>query len=282
MKKRNLVLKTSLGILTTFTAIQASAEIVLPKPSSMSKVTQRIGVTDFSVDYSSPAVKGRKVFAELVKYGEIWRTGANMCTVLSFNTPATIGDKEVPAGKYCLFTIPNKDSWTLILNGQGDQPGTLSYDQSKDVLRTEIKPTKTPLTERLTFVFSDFDDAKGTLNVKWDTTQVSIPLKVKTLENLTKNIDSLNSDNTAADYADAARYMFMDLNNSDKALELVDKSIDIEETWNNKWIKAQILAKKGMKVEARELAEESLKLGDETVFFKFFKPSIEKAVADWK
>jgi hypothetical protein len=279
---KNLILKTSIGILFSLNLLNANAEIVLPKPSPLSKVTQRIGVTDFTVEYSSPAVKGRKVFGELVKYGDLWRIGANMCTALTVNTPAKILDKEVAAGRYCLFVIPNKNSWTVILNGDGNQPGTLVYDQTKDVMRAEVMPLKSQVTERLTFSFSDYNDEKGMLNFKWDNLQINIPLSVNTKELLNKNIDALNSESSAADYADAARYVFSEMNDSERALVLVDKSIDLEENWNNKWIKAQILAKKGMKEDARELAEESLKLGDESVFFKFFKPSIEKAVIDWK
>jgi len=281
MNKSKLILNGLISIGAISTSLSVSAEVILPKASPISHVSQRIGVTDVSIEYSSPGVKGRKVFGDLVKFGEVWRTGANMCTTITLSTSAIVAGKEVPKGSYCLFTIPNKDSWTVILNGEGNQPGAFVYDQAKDVARVEVKPEKGESTERLTFSFANFSENEGKLNLNWDNVKLSIPMEFKTADLVNQNIESLNDESTGADYGDAAKYVFQDLGDAERALVLVDKSIAKEETWNNNWIKAQILAKKGMNSEAKILAEKALSLGDETVVFKYFKPSIEKAVKNW-
>src|SRR5690606_32099711 len=137
----------------------------------------------------------------------------------------------------------------------------------------EIKPEKGESTERLTFSFADFSETEGKLVFNWDNVKLSIPLEFKTSELVNKNIDSLNGESVAADYADAAKYVFHDLGDVERALTLVDKSIAKEETWNNSWIKAQVLKKKEMTTEAKILAEKALSLGDDSMFFKFYKPS---------
>lgn len=274
-----IVISLSVNLLIATCAL---AEVVLPKASPLAKVTQRIGVTDLTVEYSSPEVNGRKVFGDVVKFGEIWRTGANMCTSLTLTTAANIAGKNVPAGKFCLFTIPSKDSWTIILNGEGNQPGAFAYDETKDVMRSELKITKGPQTERMTFFFSDFDNKKGKLNLSWDNVLLSIPFEINTLDFVNKNIEALSDLSSAYDYVDAAKYVFSELGETDRALKLVNASLEKEVTWNNKWVKAQILAKKGLLADAVKLANQALALGDKSEFFNASKPMIEKALFEWK
>ena len=115
----------------------AAQQLELPRPSPSAKVSQVVGITEIAVEYSSPAVKGRKVFGGIVPLGELWRTGANGATKVTFSKDVTIGDKPVPAGTYALFTIPAKDSWTVIFNKNPNQGGTDQYKQDLDQLRFE-------------------------------------------------------------------------------------------------------------------------------------------------
>jgi hypothetical protein len=151
-----------------------------PKPSPPGKVTQQVGTTDITVEYSSPGVKKRKVFTELAPAGKLWRTGANASTKITFSKDVTVGDKAVPAGTYSLLTIPGK-TWTVILNKDTTIGGNMDkYKESEDVARVTVTPKSIPSRERLTFIFSDFTDSKTNLDLEWEKVRVSIPITVAT------------------------------------------------------------------------------------------------------
>jgi hypothetical protein len=149
-----------------------------PKPSPPGKVTQQVGTTDITVEYSSPGVKKRKVFTELVPAGKLWRTGANSSTKITFSKEVTVGGKPVPAGTYSLLTIPGK-SWTVILNKDTTIGGSMDkYKESEDVARVTVTPKSIPSRERLAFIFSDFTDTSANLDLEWEKVRVSIPITV--------------------------------------------------------------------------------------------------------
>ena len=167
---------TMLSLVASVALAQAPAG---PKASPPAKVMQQIGTTDVTVEYSSPAVKNRKVWKELVPAGKMWRTGANASTKVTFSKDVTIGDKPVPAGTYALLTIPSPKSWTVVLNKATDIGGNMDkYKQDQDVARLDVKPKSGPHRERLTFLFSDFTDTSGNLDMEWEKVRVSIPIKV--------------------------------------------------------------------------------------------------------
>jgi hypothetical protein len=259
----------------------ASAQPELPRPSPSAKVTQVIGLTEITVDYSSPAVKGRPIWGALVPYGEMWRTGANAATKISFSRDVTFGDKPVPAGTYALFTIPAKGAWTVILNKKGDQSGTGSdYKAELDLVRFQVHAKPAPHRERLTFLFSDFTDNKGSLDLEWDKLRVSIPIKVSTeeqaLANITKAIDG-----TWRTFANAARYLAETKKDYDTGLKYIDQSLTLKEDWFNLWIKATVVAGKGKVKDAIAIGEKSYQLGQKADFF-FLEPEIKKTLGEWK
>src|SRR3954452_15629791 len=94
----------------------ARADLDLPRPSPFAKVVQTVGLTDITVDYSSPGVKGRKIWGGVVPFDQVWRTGANSATRITFSKDVTVGTTKVPAGSYSIFTIPGADAWTVIIN----------------------------------------------------------------------------------------------------------------------------------------------------------------------
>lgn len=129
------------------------------------------------VIYSRPQKKGRTVFGELEPFGKVWRTGANESTEIKLYTDATLGDTRVPAGTYSLFTIPEKDQWTIILNSQTDRWGAYSHDKSKDVAQVSVPAQKTASpVEYLTIYFEGKDRSKANLVIAWDDTMVSAPI----------------------------------------------------------------------------------------------------------
>jgi Protein of unknown function (DUF2911) len=259
----------------------ASAQLDLPRPSPSAKVSQVIGLTEITVDYSCPAVKGRPIWGALVPYDQMWRTGANQATKITFSRDATFGDKPVPAGTYALFTIPTKGAWTVILNKKAEQSGTArDYKADLDLVRFQVHPKPAPHRERMTFLFSDFTDDKGTLELEWDKLRVSIPIRVDTeeqaLANITKGIDG-----AWRTYANAARYLGETKKDYDTGLKYIDLSLKLKEDWFNVWIKATLLAGKGKTKDAIAMGEKAYGLGQKAEFF-FLEPEIKKTLAEWK
>jgi hypothetical protein len=266
------------GVLVSSVAL---AQPELPRPSPTAKVSQVIGLTEVSVEYSSPAVKGRKIWGALVPYDQMWRTGANQATKISFSKDVIFGDKPVPAGSYALFTIPTKGAWTVILNKKAEQAGTArEYKADLDLLRIQVQPKAAPHRERMAFLFSDFTDDKGSLDLEWDKLRVSIPIKVHTSEQAMANITA-NLDGAWRPFAFAARYMLETKKDYDTGLKYIDQSLALKEDWFNVWIKASLLAAKGNFKEAHALAEKAYQLGQKAEYF-FFEADVKKALTDWK
>ncbi len=137
-------------------ALQSQPKDKSNRPSPPRTAQERINGSEVTIDYSSPAVKNRTVWGDLVPYGKVWRTGANEATTISFQDSVTIGGTAVAPGKYALFTIPDEKEWTVIINSVWDQWGSYNYDMSKDVVRFKAKPKKTKdIHERLAFTFRD-------------------------------------------------------------------------------------------------------------------------------
>ncbi len=254
----------------------------LPAPSPKAKVEQQVGVTSFQLEYSSPAVKGRKIWGTLVPYDKLWRTGANMATKLTVSRDFSFGGKPVKAGSYALYTIPGKGAWTVILNTNANTGGTSGYEEKNDVARITIKPAAIPLRERLTFIFNNTTDDAVALDLEWEKLRIRVPITVDTAGHVKANIEKAVSDAWRPHFA-AARYLLE--SNGDLALALgyADKSIAIQPTWWNHWTRAQILGKQGKKADAVAAAQQAQTLGkgDQT-YEGFFKEDIAKAIAGWK
>jgi hypothetical protein len=254
----------------------------LPRPSPLARVEQRVGVTDFAVEYSSPGVKKRKIWGGLVPYDELWRTGANAATKLEASRDFTFGGIAVAAGTYSLFTIPGKKSWTVILNSKADLAGTRDYDETNNVARVTVNAAAAPLRERMAFLFSNTTDDTARLDLEWDKLRVSVPIQVETRKYVMANIEE-TLDTAWRPYFTSARWLLENDGDLTQAMDYVDTSITIKPTWWNNWVKAQILAKQGHPAEAIAAAEQAESLGaGDVVFEGFFKESVDKAIADWR
>lgn len=270
----------SLGAVSTARAQQSPP---VPSASPPASVSQRVGITDLTARWSSPGVKGRKVFGGLVPYGEVWRTGANQATLLESSTDFTFGKTPVKAGTYALFTIPGESSWTVILSTDTEAWGAFSYDKSHDVARVSVKPEalSTP-RERLALVFSDTTDSSVRLDIEWDRVRVGVPLGIDTNALVLAGIDEAVDKAWTPLYV-SARYLLESNGDLDRALKLSDESIALKPTWSNTWTRAQILGRKGRKADAIKSAEQAIQLGKgDRVFDGFYKPSVEKAIKGWK
>lgn len=262
----------------------ASAQPEVPHPSPRAKVEQRVGITDFSVDYSSPGVKGRRIWGELVPWGELWRAGANSATVLTASRDFFVGETQVPAGSYSVFVVPNETgAWTVILNANAKIWGTRGYEAAQDVARIQVEPTTlAEPRERLTYIFSNVTDEGADLDLEWEKVRVRIPLRVDTRGHVLASIDKA-VEQAWMPHSVSAQYLLDNEVDLQRALQLVDTSISIQPTWRNHWVKAQILGKLGQKKKAVEAARKAQSLGKgEYIFENFYAEGVERAIAGWK
>lgn len=164
-------------IVTSVSLLFIHAKTVSEKGKSPKMVSEGKNV---KIIYGQPSKRGRVIFGDLVPYNEVWRTGANEATEITFNTDVVINKQEIKAGTYSLFTIPQKDKWTIILNTSLNQWGAYEYKKIKenDVLRTEVLVKKNEVQEKLTFLFKD--NEMGTILVfMWDDIEVDLPIIFK-------------------------------------------------------------------------------------------------------
>jgi hypothetical protein len=284
-RSRLTVLVSSLAVVTAAAGLLpafAQSALETPAPSPRAKAEQRVGVTDFSIEYSSPGVKGRTIWGGLVPYDELWRTGANAPTKLTASRDFTFGDKVVPAGSYSVLTLPGKSSWTVILNKNTALSGTTGYDTKDDVARVTVTPATSPARERMTFLFSDTTDDATRLDLDWAGQRVSVPIRVDTKAHMQAEMDKTLGTAWRPHYM-AGRYLLDSGGDLDTALRHFDTSIAIRPTWSNYWYRAQALAKKGRASDAVASAEKAQQLGQgDSVFESFFKDDVQKALDEWK
>lgn len=281
---RRLPMKTAhraLALVTLLWTATAHAQSPdLPRPSPTASVTQRVGLTDVTVEYSSPGVKGRTIWGELVPYDELWRLGANAATKITFSKDVKVGGQAVPAGSYSLFAVPTKADWTWVLSKQVGLGGTQGYDKAQDQARVPGKTAQIPKRERMSFVFADTTDDATSLDLEWDTLRVTLPITADTAAHAAASVATATKD-AARTQANAARWLLDGGKELDRALELSTASVAVDPTWYGLWIHAQILAKKGQKKEALAAAQRAYDLGKKAEYF-FWEDQVKKALEEWK
>lgn len=276
-------MKTFLPAMTAALALVAMpsfAQLQLPAPSPLAKLTQRVGLTDITIEYSAPGAKGRAIYGGLVPFDQLWRTGANAPTRLTFSEPVKIGGKDVPAGSYSVLSIPGKDSWTLIVNKNLQLQATNGYKEADDVARVTVKPTAIPHRERLTFLFADYDDNKANLDLEWEKTKVSLPIELNTPAQVKRNLDQ-SLGGAWVPFNSAARYTLENKGDLAQALGWVDKSLSLNDHWFNNWTKAELLAAQGKTKDALTHAKKAQELGQKNPQGFFFSENVKKAIDEW-
>ncbi|MCY1020197.1 DUF2911 domain-containing protein [Pyxidicoccus sp. MSG2] len=278
---KNLALGCLLSALVALVATPAAAQLELPAASPSAKVMQRVGVTDISIDYSSPGVKGRKIWGDVVPFDKPWRTGANAATKITFSRDVTFGGKAVPAGTYSIVTLPSQKGWKVMLNKElGLWATPAPYVASNDVATVAATTTEIPSRERLAFIFSNTTDDATSLDLEWEKLRVSVPIQVDSAAHAKAGIQAA-VDGSSRMLANAARYMADTQKDLPGALKQADASVAIQSNWFNQWIRADILARMGNYAEARKAAQASWDLGQKDKSF-FFRDQVSKALADWK
>jgi len=291
-----------------FVSAQQPPPVRLPRPSQKASVMQTIGVTDITITYSRPGVKGRTIWGDppasmaarakgeatlddqnarqkgdpIVPYGHVWRAGANEATQFVVTDDVTINGQRLAAGSYSLHTIPNKDEWTIVFNGTANQWGSFQYDPAKDTLRVKAKPQwVSDSQEWLEFSIPTVTPNSATVMIRWEKIAVPFTVTVPNVEAVWRGkVDAAIAANptnetiplqVAGAYASDDKY--------DEALKWVDQSIKVKETFRNLSAKANLLWAAGKKQEAFAAADVAIAKGKAD---KADTANFEKRVASWK
>lgn len=198
-----------------------AAQIKTPQPSPLSKIEQVVGLTDVSIEFSRPSMKGRTIFGDLVPYGKHWRTGANKNTAITFSDNVTVQGKELKKGTYAIFTIPNADKWEIIFYTDSNNWGTpQKWDDSKVAVKISAPIMKIEESiETFTITFDDLKSNEVTLGILWEHTYVGIPIGVPTDKIASKSIESVMAGPSGNDYFQAASYYHTEGKDLNQALE---------------------------------------------------------------
>jgi hypothetical protein len=251
----------SLAIISFCYFSSVSQQLKTPAPSLPQTVKQDFGLSSIELSYSRPGIKGRTIFGDLVPYGKVWRTGANSATTLTFGDDVTIGGTKIPAGKYGLLTIPGAEEWTIIITKQLDVTNPAAYKQDQDVVRVTAQADNLPFAiENFTILFANLTASSCDLQLIWDRTVVTIPIKTEIDSKIMTQIDNaMNKDNKP--YFASAMYYLDNGKDLNKALEWFNKATDADPTaYFIFYQKARCLAKLGKKQDAITVAQKSMQL----------------------
>jgi tetratricopeptide (TPR) repeat protein len=266
----------------------AWAQLRLPQASPKAQVMQTIGLTDVTVVYHTPGVKGREVWGKMVPYGQVWRSGANEATLITFTDSVKVNGKSLQAGTYSLFTLPEAENkWTVIFNKNTKLWGTDGYKPEEDVLRVPVTPEASPtLVESLQYSFTNVKVTSATLNLAWEKLILPMTIEVevfeKALSNLQEDLTQAKPDDWAS-FAQAAHYLIQNNTRHELALAWINKSLRIKENFYNSWLKAQLLAQKEEYEGAVDLAKKAMKLGqNDTKNYSILSQEMERSMNEWK
>ncbi len=224
-------MKKILFVIVSFLSFTAMAQVKMPAASPTQTLTQEFGMGKIEIVYSRPSLKGRSVFGTgslLAPVGDVWRTGANGATKLTFSDPVNIGNKTIPAGSYGLFTIPGINEWTIIINTNSKGWGSFDYKEAEDVVRFKVAPETTgTTTETFTIAIDDITAQTATIYLKWGKTKVKIPISTDIKPIVRAQIEAATSAATVNPnvYQSAATF-YLELDHDyNKALIFADKAV---------------------------------------------------------
>jgi hypothetical protein len=304
----------AVAILLALAAATAQAQLRTPRPSQKASVMQTVGVTDITITYSRPGVKGRTIWGDppagasttaatlddararakdavIVPYGHVWRAGANEATQFAVSDDVMINGQPLKAGTYSLHAIPGKDEWTIIFNSDAGQWGSFTYDEKKDVLRVKAKPQMASDSEEwLQYTFDPVGETSAQINLRWERLRVPFTVEVKDVKGLA--VEKMRAAVASAKADDwrtplqAANYVFVNnlTANNEEAMQWLDKSLKTKETFGNLYTKARVLGQMGKAAEAVATAEKALQMakapdsGVDAVTIA----DLEKRMGEWK
>ncbi len=240
-----------------------NAQIETPAPSPFQKIEQKIGLTDVTLEYSRPGVKDRKIFGGLVPYGELWRTGANKNTIITFGDDVVIAGNKIKAGAYAIFVTPNESSWEVNFYSDTENWGTpKKWDSGKIAAKTTVKVEAIPMKiETFTMSFDDLTNGSAMLGIMWENAYAGVKIDVPTNDKVSKNITRVMSGPAANDFYASARYYLEEGKDINQAVTWIDKAIEMTKDKPRFWYLRQqslIHAKAGKTKTAIKAAKASL------------------------
>jgi hypothetical protein len=239
-----------------------NAQIETPQPSPFSKIEQKIGLTDVTLEYSRPGMKGRKIFGDLVPFGKLWRTGANKNTMITFSDDVMIDGQTLKAGAYSIFVIPNQGSWEVMFYTDTENWGTpRQWDESKVAAKTSVTTMDLPMSiETWSMMFGNLSSGSAELGMMWENTYAGLTIEVPTDKTVTASIEKAMAGPSAADYYNAAVYYSSEGKDLKQAEEWMNKAMSMIEKPGFWQLRQQslIYAKMGDKKKAIEIAKKSL------------------------
>ncbi|WP_276166523.1 DUF2911 domain-containing protein [Zobellia alginiliquefaciens] len=269
-----------------FATATMQAQIQTPAPSPASKLQQTVGLTEVTVDYSRPSMRGRTIFGDLVPHGKLWRTGANAYTKITFSDDVQIAGQDVKAGTYSIFTKPEATSWEVFFYTDVDGGGTpKEWDESKVAAKTTAEVYTLPVDiEAFTITIDDMTTGSANLGMMWERTYVAVPFEVPTDEKVMADIEKTMAGSPKADdYYAAAVYYSSEDKDIKKASEWMDKAMSETEEpafWQLRQ-QSLIQAKAGDKKAAIKTAKKSLEKAKEAGNDDYIKMNTE-SIAEWK
>ena len=267
------------SLVLVFTVISFAQDFRTPRPSPDATVSQYVGVTKITIDYSSPAVKDRKIWGELVPFGEVWRTGANEATTITFTDAVSINGNELAGGTYAIHCIPNANEWEIIFSKDVPVDGSSTLDPKKEALRIKVRSEEHHFMERMTFLLTDATDNSVNVVLAWEKLKVAFKVDVKT-QDLTfqKARDAFKWNQLMA----AATYSLDQNTNIEEGYKWIQASSLINENYWNTRILAQYYAKMNKKSEAVSTMEKAIELGNKMPNAPFDFDRMKQMLADWK
>lgn len=266
-------------------AFNANAQIETPQPSPFSKIEQKVGLTDVTVEYSRPNMRGRTIFGDLVPYDKMWRTGANKNTMISFSTDVMVGGKTLKAGSYAIFVTPSEKSWEVVFYSDTENWGTpRNWDDSKVAAKVSADVYPLPMKiETFTLSFDDLTNDSAVLGMMWENVYVGVKFEVPTDATVSASIKKVMEGPGADDYYAAARYYLEADKDIKQAAQWIDKAIEMTKDeprfW---WLRQQSLihAKAGNKDKAIAAAKASMAGAKEAKNDDYVKMNME-SLKEW-
>ncbi len=264
----------ALSVLAAASALLAASGAVaqplltLPQPSQGASVSQTIGLTQVTITYHRPLVKGRKIWGGLVPYDEVWRAGANENTTISFSTPVKVAGHPLAAGTYGFFVIPRKEGeWTAAFSSTNTAWGAFTYDEKEDVLRIPVKPEPAPeFEEALTYGFRNATRDSAEIVFEWEKVRLAFPVEADTtavtLDSIHKELRGLSRFSWQG-WNQAAAFCLQNKTDVDEGLKWADRSLGMNENFQNLRVKAGLLDLKGEKSAADALRQKAIRIATE-------------------
>jgi hypothetical protein len=244
-----------LVMLVATTAVYGQ-QVQAPRPSPKASLTQTVGITDITINYNRPGVRGRQIWGGLVPYDQVWRTGANEATTISFSSDVVIEGQNLPKGTYSLHTIPGREEWTVIFNSVADQWGSYSYDAANDKLRVKVKPQQAEFREWLGFDVNEMTTDTAKIAIRWDRVAVPFTVDTKSTERTLTGFRNAMQPDWRTPYM-AANFAFENPGSVPDA-EMnawLDQSLKTNQNIANLWLKARVMERQGNKAEAIRYGE---------------------------